>query len=230
MIELLSKSDEANLRRLLSGLELGNRKPSELLRKMTQFAGANVGENALRTLWMQRLPSRVQEVLTIIDDASLERLTKVADKTMERSGVEMAAIFERTHAKNDEMAESSRNDGPTCQDDELAAIMTRLSRIEEAMLLDGPGQTPARKKLRTTSQIEAIEDDPQKHRLIIRDAKSKTEFLIDTGADVSLMPRAFGGKGLKVGVFKLHAANGAVINTYGEKLVSLNLGLRRDFP
>ncbi|XP_029054495.1 uncharacterized protein LOC114881795 [Osmia bicornis bicornis] len=35
LIERLAKSDEANLRRLLSELELGDRKPSELLREMT---------------------------------------------------------------------------------------------------------------------------------------------------------------------------------------------------
>ncbi|XP_029055268.2 uncharacterized protein LOC114882556 [Osmia bicornis bicornis] len=129
LIERLSKSDEANLRRLLSGLELGDRKPSELLREMKQLAGASVGEDALRTLWMQRLPTRVQEVLTIIDDAGLERLTKVADKTMERSAVEMAAITERTHANRDAMADT-RDAGPTWQDGDLAAITKRLSRIE----------------------------------------------------------------------------------------------------
>nr|XP_034177371.1 uncharacterized protein LOC117602917 [Osmia lignaria] len=96
---------------------------------MKQLAGASVGEDALRTLWMQRLPTRVQEVLTIIDDAGLERLTKVADKTMERSTVEMAAITERTHAKRDAMADA-RDAGPAWQDGDLAAITKRLLRIE----------------------------------------------------------------------------------------------------
>lgn len=66
-------------------------------------------------------------------------------------------------------------------------------------------------------------------RLFIRDNYSKLKFLIDTGADVSVIP---------VNLFRtykvnpqltLNAANGSTINTYGTKLLKLNLGLRRDF-
>ncbi|XP_046143408.1 uncharacterized protein LOC123989041 [Osmia bicornis bicornis] len=92
---------------------------------MTQLAGASVGENALKTLWMQRLPTRVQEVLTIIDDAPLDRLAKVADKTMERSALEMAAVAERPPARKDAIVDVRRD-----QDGDLAAIVKRLSKIE----------------------------------------------------------------------------------------------------
>ncbi|XP_076388105.1 uncharacterized protein LOC143264515 [Megachile rotundata] len=130
LIERLARSDEANLRHLLSGLELGNRRPSELLREMSQLAGANVGESALHALWIQRLPGRVQEILSIIDDADLQRLAKVADKTMERSAAEVSAIADFTHAKRDTMADATRDDRPGHQDGELAAIARRLSRVE----------------------------------------------------------------------------------------------------
>ncbi|XP_017879462.1 uncharacterized protein LOC108624576 [Ceratina calcarata] len=121
LIERLAKSDEANLRHLLSRLELADRKPSELLREMMQLAGENVSENAVRTLWMQRLPVRVQEVLTILDGAELDRLSKVADKTIERSTLEVATVAGSSHAKMDAGRE---------KDSELAAIIKRLSRIE----------------------------------------------------------------------------------------------------
>ncbi|CAK9813145.1 Transposon Ty3-I Gag-Pol polyprotein [Anthophora plagiata] len=64
---------------------------------------------------------------------------------------------------------------------------------------------------------------------MITDPTTRIQFLIDTGADVSVVPRAFGGKKPEADTFKLYAANGAIINTYGEKLLLINLGLRRDF-
>ncbi|XP_029053711.1 uncharacterized protein LOC114881177 [Osmia bicornis bicornis] len=127
LIERLAKSDEANLRKLLTDIELGNKKPSEFLREMSQLAAKNVRENALRTLWIQRLPTMVQEVLAIVDDSDLDRLAKLADKISERSGVaEVVAISDSNHSTR----ESRKDTMPGRQDGDLAAIAQRLERLE----------------------------------------------------------------------------------------------------
>lgn len=72
------------MRKLLDGMELDNKAPSILLREMRTLAGANVTDNMLRTLWMQRLPARVQELLAVLDDVSLDKLAACADKAVER--------------------------------------------------------------------------------------------------------------------------------------------------
>lgn len=56
------------------------------------------------------------------------------------------------------------------------------------------------------------------------------QFLVDTGADISVISRSVLTKRHTPEEFKLYAANGSSINTYGEKLLTLNLGLRRQFP
>ncbi|XP_076749073.1 uncharacterized protein LOC143422379 [Xylocopa sonorina] len=61
------------------------------------------------------------------------------------------------------------------------------------------------------------------------DARIGVEYLIDTGANVSVVPWCLEGKNLEVGAPKLYTANGQQISTYGTKLISLNLGLRREF-
>lgn len=67
-------------------------------------------------------------------------------------------------------------------------------------------------------------------RLFVRDNKKKLVFLIDTGADVSVVPKSF-AKFFKLNKdFQLTAANGSVINTYGSKVVEVELGLRRTYP
>ncbi|XP_012151016.1 uncharacterized protein LOC105663863 [Megachile rotundata] len=161
LIERLVRSDEANLRHLLSGLELGNRRPSELLRVMSQLAGANVGKSALRALWIQLLPSRVQEILPIIDDADLQRLAKVADKTMERSAAEVPAIADFTHAKRVTMANTTRHDRPGRQDGNLAAIATRLSRLEIELIR----RNRNRSKQRFFRRSASLEDSTRRNGL-----------------------------------------------------------------
>lgn len=54
-------------------------------------------------------------------------------------------------------------------------------------------------------------------------------FLIDTGADVSVVPYKLLNKRVKCTDFKLYAANGSVIDTFGDHLLCLNLGLRRPY-
>lgn len=53
------------------------------------------------------------------------------------------------------------------------------------------------------------------------------QFLIDSGADVSVVPKGSGYVQAKPTSMTLFAANGTPIKVYGEALLSVNLGLRR---
>ncbi|XP_071044590.1 uncharacterized protein [Parasteatoda tepidariorum] len=65
-------------------------------------------------------------------------------------------------------------------------------------------------------------------RLFVRDKESATQFLIDTGAEISVIPPQPKEK-RSVAKLELFAANGTKIKTYGQKLLNLDLGLRRSF-
>lgn len=54
-------------------------------------------------------------------------------------------------------------------------------------------------------------------------------FLVDTGADISILPAKEGNRG-NVTEFKLYAANKSVIDTYGERSLEIKLGFCRSFP
>ncbi|CAH8462440.1 unnamed protein product [Dicrocoelium dendriticum] len=66
-------------------------------------------------------------------------------------------------------------------------------------------------------------------RLIIQDRTSGLHFLIDTGADISVIPPSQGQHALKQSSLRLTAANGTCISTFGQRSLTLNLGLRRSF-
>lgn len=67
------------------------------------------------------------------------------------------------------------------------------------------------------------------NRLFISDKHLLVKFLIDTGADLSILPPNNSEKKNTSHSIELFAANGTSIRTFGEKRITLDLGLRRTF-
>lgn len=74
----------------------------------------------------------------------------------------------------------------------------------------------------------SLTNETQEYRLHVIDKKNGKKFLIDTGSTVSVMPQAFIKQKLTMKLPKLYAANSTVINTYGEKLLNIDLGFQRE--
>lgn len=87
--ELITRSGESSqqeIRKLLSGEELGSRKPSELLRNMKRRAETlSVPDNLMLELFLQRLPSSVQTILAAVSELTLEKAAEIADRIIEVS-------------------------------------------------------------------------------------------------------------------------------------------------
>lgn len=97
--------------------------------------------------------------------------------------------------------------------------------------LQSTNDDPATSSGFSVSVKEAISTDIaalEVNKIHISDRSSNTTFLIDTGADVSVVPPLNRSKISPTGI-KLYAANGTPINTYGERVLKLDLGLRRCF-
>lgn len=67
-------------------------------------------------------------------------------------------------------------------------------------------------------------------RIYVNDDQNHVKFLVDTGADVSTIPPTHRERKAKpITTMKLYAANGSEIQTYGNRRMIVNLGLRRAF-
>lgn len=85
-------------------------------------------------------------------------------------------------------------------------------------------------KLEGPRQEEAAASGLTKHlRLLLSEKNTGTTFLVDTGSDVSVLPKSFSKRRNDVNNLSLFAANGTRIKTYGDLELELNLGLRRNF-
>lgn len=77
-----SSSEQNRIQQLLGGCELGDRKPSQLLREMRDLARDVItDEKIIKSLWMQQLPETTQAVLKVSEATlQLPQLAEQADK------------------------------------------------------------------------------------------------------------------------------------------------------
>lgn len=78
------ESEQTKVKKLLSELELGDKRPSALLREMRSLSGAQVTDDFLKTMFLQRLPTHIRSILATSVE-NLDMLATMADKINEIS-------------------------------------------------------------------------------------------------------------------------------------------------
>lgn len=123
LLQTFKESENIKMKKLLTGLELGDMKPSQLLRRMrTLGESSEISDKVLRTLWFEKMPDAVKNVL-IISDEDLDKLSSMADKILELTpAVELAPVH-RTDPYTSELLNKI-----SALEKQLAQVTTRNSR------------------------------------------------------------------------------------------------------
>lgn len=83
VIRVLGESEKSKLNKILHGLTLGDKKPSQLLEEF-QANASGFSAISIKQLWMQRLPSQIQLILTPFEhDLDIKTLAERADDLVE---------------------------------------------------------------------------------------------------------------------------------------------------
>ena len=110
ILSFYDQSESAKLNKLLTDLQLGDQRPSQLLCEMEGLNAGQISKEALRTIWLQRLPHNVRQILSVCSDeiSDLDKLAKIADKVYEGSGGAVASAgFSKHVSRSDKVGTKS---------------------------------------------------------------------------------------------------------------------------
>lgn len=99
LIDVFTASENAKLRQLLQEVKLGDNKPSQLLLTMKNLAADNFSDEALKSLWISRLPQNIQAILAVSQE-KLAQLSVMADKIYELTSFEAIASISQTSSSS----------------------------------------------------------------------------------------------------------------------------------
>ncbi|GFU76074.1 retrovirus-related Pol polyprotein from transposon 17.6 [Trichonephila clavipes] len=95
LITQFSDSETQKIKKLLTDLQLGDEKPSHLLRKMKELSNGQLQDDFLQSLWLQRMPPHIQTVLSASSEP-LDKLAIIADKVSEVVGASSTICAAKT--------------------------------------------------------------------------------------------------------------------------------------
>lgn len=131
IINHYAESEASKLKLLLKDLDLGDRRPTHLLRTMQDLGGNSVGNDMLRSLFLQRLPVPVQQILSVCDDTDSCDLVKIAEKAdrileVTQSGLNLDSINQGSNINS-----RLRN-----IETQLSSLATTVKRLEQTTFGD----------------------------------------------------------------------------------------------
>ncbi|KAH8008680.1 hypothetical protein HPB51_000710 [Rhipicephalus microplus] len=146
IISRKSESEHSRLQQLITAAELGDRRPSQLPRRMCQLLGgpsAPQKEKLLRELFLQRLPRSMVPVLVAAGDVPLDTLAEMADRV---------ADYSRAHSLN----AVTTPPPATAADPALASIENRLDALVRRL----DDFVPAHRRASSRFQIHSRSSTP----------------------------------------------------------------------
>ncbi|XP_015602861.1 uncharacterized protein LOC107271408 [Cephus cinctus] len=239
LLAIFGESERARWHKLQE-LELGDQKPSMLLNSMRRLAGDQLGNDALQNMFLDRMPDYIRILLSAEPDTKLDKLAGRADHMMDAARMQVALISTEATFKEHIEAfnrrpqrvvntranwQSAPSNKGKCNDRSGYVCFYHRRFGYKARNCEGNCAF----KQRQPVAIRALSDGSTSNRLTISDKINRLCFLIDTGAEISVLPKKYCKGFSKETNYKLHAANGTPIKTFGSRVLTLELGLQKPY-
>ncbi|UYV80163.1 hypothetical protein LAZ67_18001859 [Cordylochernes scorpioides] len=229
LLNWFKESENARIKRLITGVELGNMKPSQVLQKLRAIATPDISEKLIRTLWLDKLPDSFKAIL-LVSDEDVNKLAAMADKITDLTT--KSEIYDINHDTNKVLL------------DKISEIERHISQInvEHYSRRDTRQSNSARTRSRSRSNRrfnpngklcyynyrfgkkclpgKCVQPCGWEYRNTINRTPQVDQTENSNLHHCSIQTKTY---------YKLYAANGSEIKTFGIKILNLYLGLRRDF-
>lgn len=118
-------TESGQVKKLLQGMIMGDKKPSLFLREMRELAKNQVTDVVLKELFLAQLPEALRRILVVIESASLDSLAAAADRGWESSGLSVIASAEAIPAQSGTEQRMNELMG------KMVEVLDRMSRRDE---------------------------------------------------------------------------------------------------
>ena len=222
-----SLSDEERASTLLNLTGLGDMKPSELMDKMLSLLGNHTPCFLFRYILMQQLPSYVRGPLANSPATDYRQLAREADKYYiagTTNGNEMAGVVQNKSPTPTTQSQAR----PLCfyhnKFSKNARKCVKPCRFSATPVQGNEGGSHTGKRRTGSTLASTSRVGPRKSSLIVTDTRTGRRFLVDTGAQVSVIPATWRDKRTGPSEQTLKAANGSTISAYNvrESVIHLN--------
>ncbi|GFX52380.1 hypothetical protein TNCV_4323981 [Trichonephila clavipes] len=221
LITQFSDSETQKIKKLLTDLQLGDEKPSHLLRKMKKLSNGQLQDDFLQSLWLQRMPPHIQTVLSASSEP-LDKLAIIADKVSEvvgSSSTICAATTVPPPSQSSSCSVQPTMDSLARQIQELSLQVAELTRERNS----SRHQRYSSDRRRSHSRSRSVNrgsgicyyhrryKEQARNRLFLLDRKSGQKFLIDSGSEICVIPPSPTMNKSPQSNFSLFAANNTKI-------------------
>lgn len=146
LLSCLQVSAEEQFDNLLRETELGEQKPSQLFRRMTELAkSAGVEAPTVKKLWLRRLPVGVRNTLVAHEHLDMEQLTSLADRVL--AVTKQGAVEEVSQVSADSEAIRSISERVERLCDEVSSIRNQQGASNSRNFASRINQQPRRSSL-----------------------------------------------------------------------------------
>lgn len=143
VIARIAPNNEQKLRQLLSVEEMGDSTPRQFLRRLRELAGSTISDAALRTIWMDRLPSNYPPLLASFAGSTLDQLGAISDSIH----TALAGVRPVVNAVAASAPAPVQARAPSATD-ELVTAVRELTKRLSALESEQRGQRPSRPRNR----------------------------------------------------------------------------------
>nr|VZI36286.1 unnamed protein product [Spirometra erinaceieuropaei] len=228
ILRLNSLSDRQRYHQLIKEESLGDRKPSELLRRMRSLLGVmQVDDKFVKEMFLERLPADVQTILASgYLDLTVSQLAEMANRMIEVQRFQSPSVAQISSSS------SSVNENPVKQVSAMAVEMASL-KIQLARLTSSRSRSRRRSPETGKPVSQRIDatifsgSSGSGRTFYVCDTATRRRFLVDTGAQISVVPPTAADHCFPSPDLHLQAANCSQIPTFGSLSLTLNIGLRR---
>ncbi|XP_023229853.1 uncharacterized protein LOC111630069 [Centruroides sculpturatus] len=257
-VELIKRSSQQELRKLLAGEQLGDHKPSKLLRVLKRWAeNFQIPDAVILELFIQHLLTSVESILAAITPLDIDKAVEVADHVVEVTPATIASVsqpekpdtisskilveIDKLNKRMDQLMQArlDRSDHfsrRSCSNSGHRNNSTHRS-INKYCWYHNHFGAKAQKctplcsftNKRERRSVEATCTLPEQSRhLFILDKKTNINFLVNTGSNVSIFPVSSSQK-KRASQMTLMAASTTAIHVYDQRTLTLDFGLKKIF-